>query len=170
MSQPLLDAVHRWDGSTSLNREADIGHIRLIGLDSHIDHRDEGLLGTDALVFAREQIAQAPGPVMLAMHHPPVSIGHHLMDPMNLANLDDLDELVRDHSSVIGILTGHVHTALASSFAGVPLLGAPGVVSTMRLGSKPDPIADAAAMPGLALHRVDGRQIQTVFHYLSPGS
>lgn len=144
--------------------------LTIIGLDSHIDHRIEGRLDDDALAFAREQIAAAPGDVILTMHHPAVPVGHHLMDQHGLHNPDALEQLVRDHDSVIGVLTGHVHTALAATFAGVPMVGAPGIASTMRLGSKTDPIADPDAMPGLALHVIEGSSIRTVFHYLSPAA
>lgn len=108
--------------------------------------------------------------VVLALHHPPVPIGHNVMDQFGLGNGDALAELIRNHESVIGIFTGHVHTALATTYAGVPLIGAPGVVSTMRLGSKTDPIADSEAMSGLAVHTITGTTISTVFHYLDPSA
>lgn len=144
--------------------------VRLIGLDSHIDQNDEGELGPAALEHAREQLLSSTKPVILALHHPPVPVGHTVMDRFGLTNPDDLAELVRTHENVIGIFTGHVHTALATTFAGVPLIGAPGIVSTMRLRSKTDPIADPDAMPGLAVHTVRGTTISTVFHYLSPSA
>jgi hypothetical protein len=64
-----------------------------------------------------------------------------------------------------------VHTSLAGRFAGAPLLGAGGVASTMRLGSRTDPIADAAAVPVFAVHVFDDTGwVRTVFHPLSPAA
>lgn len=164
----MSEALRAVDGNVSLNRAVTVGELTVVGLDSHIDHADEGMLGPTALEFARDAIGSASGPVVLAVHHPPVPVGHQLMDRFGLQNPEDLEALVREDDRVIAVLTGHVHTSLATTFAGRPLLGAPGIVSTMRLGSKTDPIADSTAAPGLALHTVDGGVMRTVFHYLSP--
>lgn len=170
LAAPLLDALGGHGFPATLNTTLDASGVRLVGLDSHIDQHDEGALDPAALEYAREQLAGAESPVVLALHHPPVPVGHHVMDRFGLGNSDDLAELVRTHDKIIGIFTGHVHTALATTYAGVPLLGAPGIVSTMRLGSKTDPIADPGAMPGLAVHTIVGTKISTVFHYLSPSA
>ncbi|WP_166673267.1 MULTISPECIES: metallophosphoesterase [unclassified Curtobacterium] len=168
LTNPYLAALREWHGDAATNTTIDVTGLRLIGLDSHINHDDTGELAPAALDYAREQITTTDRPVVLAMHHPPVPVGHHVMDQFGLSNCAALTELVREHDNVIGIFTGHVHTALATTYAGVPLLGAPGIVSTMRLGSKAGPIADGDAMPGLAVHTITGTTISTVFHYLSP--
>lgn len=157
------------DSRGHLNTSATADGINLIGLDSLLEHEVAGALTDDTLAFARDAIASASGPVILALHHPPVPVGHLLMDQHGLRNAEALAELITDHPAVIAVLTGHVHTALATTFAGRPLLGAPGIVSTMRLGSRIDPIADPRAMPGLALHTVHpDLRLTTVFHYLRP--
>ncbi len=168
LTAAMSEALHAVDGNPSLNRLATVGRLTVVGLDSHLDHTGEGELGPAALEFARDAIRDAPGRVVLGMHHPPVPVGHRSMDRYGLQNPQDLEALVREDDKVIAVLTGHVHTALATTFAGRPLLGAPGIVSTMRLGSKTDPVADPAAAPGLALHTVDGDVVRTVFHYLAP--
>ncbi|RKW70466.1 metallophosphoesterase [Galactobacter caseinivorans] len=143
--------------------------LTVVGLDTHTDGRDDGLLTAATLDAARAQMAAAPGPVALMMHHPPVPVGHHIVDEhFALTNPQDLEALVREFPRVIAVLTGHVHTAFSTMIAGVPVLGAPGIVSTMRLGSRTDPIADPDALPGFALHTVRGTHIGTVFHTLSP--
>lgn len=168
LSGPLLKALGAHGLPATLNSTLDVTGVRLIGLDSHIDRHDEGALATTSLEYARAGLASSEGPVILVFHHPPVPVGHHVMDRFGLENADDLAELVRAHDNIIGILTGHVHSAFATTYAGVPLLSAPGIASTMRLGSKTDPIADPNAMPGLAVHTIAGTTISTVFHYLSP--
>ena len=48
------------------NGHIDLEGLRIIGLDSAIDGRDEGLLDELTLAFARAAIADAPGAVLLA--------------------------------------------------------------------------------------------------------
>lgn len=168
LSETLLHSQAQAGREPALSSFIDVGDVRVVGLDSHIDARDEGRLSPETIDFARQAASSALGPVILALHHPPVPVGHDVADQWGLDNPGDLEALILEHPRIIGVLTGHVHTALAASFAGVPVLGAPGIVSTMRLGSKVDPIADDAAMPGLAVHTIDRTFIRTVFHYLSP--
>jgi predicted MPP superfamily phosphohydrolase len=87
-----------------------------------------------------------------------------------VGNHEGLAELAR-HPRLAAILTGHMHTSLAARFAGALLLGAGGVASTMRLGSRTDPIVDAAAAPAFAVHVFDDTGwVRTVFHSLTPAS
>lgn len=152
-----------------LNSAVVVGDLTVVGLDSLIEGSDAGALDAETLAFAKTHIENAAGPVVLAFHHPPVAVGHAVMDQYALADTGDLASLIGRSESVVACFTGHVHTALATTFAGRPLLGAPGIISTMRLGSKTDPIADPDAPPGFALHTVDARgRLSTIFHYLSP--
>ena len=161
LTGPLQAALSDHGAAPDLNAALQLPGIHVIGLDSHLDGNDEGVLDEHALDYARDQLAQGEEPVVLAMHHPPVPVGHSLMDRFGLQNPADLAALVEGSDRVIGIFTGHVHTALAATFAGVPLAGAPGIVSTMRLGSRTDPVSDATATPGLAVHTIEGRSIRT---------
>lgn len=167
-SETMLHSQAQAGLNPALSGFIDVGEVRVIGLDSHLDARVEGHLTPDTIDFARHAASSAPGTALLALHHPPVPVGHDVADGWNLENTSDLEALIVGNARIIGVLTGHVHTALAASFAGVPVLGAPGIVSTMRLGSRLNPIADDTAMPGLAMHTIDGTAIRTVFHYLSP--
>jgi len=152
-----------------VNRLLDVGDLRVVGLDSSIPGRDEGLLDPATLEFARAAIAEAPGHVLLAMHHPSIPVGNAYADGMGLTNPEALASLITASPAVIGCLTGHVHTAVAGTFAGRPMLGAVGIVSTMRLGGRADPFADTSAMPGLAVHTIDDDGgIVTLFHALAP--
>jgi Icc protein len=158
-------------GSTGpLDRVLDIDGLRLIALDSLIEGANDGRLDATSLAFAGQALDDSPGPAVIALHHPPVAVGHLLMDGLGLRDPEGLAELAR-HPRLAAILTGHVHTSLAARFAGAPLLGAGGVASTMRLGSRTDPIVDAAAVPAFAVHVFDAAGwVRTVFHPLTPAS
>jgi 3',5'-cyclic AMP phosphodiesterase CpdA len=170
LTAPLMSALTAAGMLPRSNATLHLDGLTVVGLDSHIDGRDDGLLDAATLQFARQEIAGAPGPVVVMLHHPPVAIGHPIVDEhYALANPHDLEALIREFPQVIAVFTGHVHAAFATTFAGVPVLGSPGIVSTLRLGGRTDPIADFDAMPGFALHTIDGRNVRTVFHYLRPG-
>lgn len=169
LAEPMTRALDAAGLVPQLNGVLRLEGLTVVALDSHIDGRDDGLLDSDTLEFARDQVASAVGPVAVMMHHPPVPIGHHVVDEQfSLANPQDLELLIREFPQVIAVFVGHVHTAFTTMFAGVPVLRAPGIVSTLRLGNRTDPIADPDAMPGFALHSINGRNVRTVFHYLRP--
>lgn len=169
LTVPLQEAKVRAGMRSQLDDVLHLDGLMIIALDSHVDGRDDGMLDAQPLAQARRAIAEASGPVALMLHHPPVPVGHRAVDESYpLRNPDDLARLIQDSPGVLAVFSGHVHTAFTATFAGVPVLGAPGIVSTLRLGSRINPIADPDAMPGFALHTVVGRSIRTVFHTLSP--
>jgi len=145
------------------NSQIDVGGLRIVGLDTAVDGRDEGLLDDATLSFARNAIATAPGAVLLACHHPAVDIGHLAIDAIKLANPDALAGLIASSPSVAGVLTGHVHTPHVTQFAGVPLIGAPGIVSTLRINEVDRIAVDGAAPPGFAVHTIDRGRLATRF-------
>ncbi|MFI7066250.1 hypothetical protein ACIBL3_35000 [Kribbella sp. NPDC050124] len=66
---------------------------------------------------------------------------------------------------MIAILCGHVHTALASSLDGIPVLGAPGIASTLAIDPDQRPRTLGDVPPGLALHQIDADgRLTTTFH------
>jgi 3',5'-cyclic-AMP phosphodiesterase len=134
------------------NSFLDLPGLRIVGLDSLVNGEDPGLLDAETLDFGRAAIAEAPGSVVLALHHPPVPIGHAPMDATQLSNAGALAELAISSSIIAGILTGHVHTPHVARFAGVPLIGAPGIVSTLRIDDESRISADGHAPPGFAVH------------------
>lgn len=154
--------------SGPLDRVLDVAGLRLITLDSLIEGADDGRLDAASLAFAARALDDSPGPAVVGLHHPPVAVGHDLMDRIGLRDPEGLADLAR-HPRLAAILTGHLHTSLAARFAGVPLLGAGGVASTLRLGSRTDPLVDTAAVPAFAVHVFDDAGwVRTVFHPLTP--
>jgi len=118
---------------------------------------DAGLLEHATLQWLDSTLSSpAPDePVLVALHHPPVDIHIPLMDPIRLTNPDALAAVLRGYPGVVAVLVGHAHTAGATTFAGLPLLIAPGVASTVVLPGESGPRVNHAMPPGLALHIVD---------------
>jgi 3',5'-cyclic AMP phosphodiesterase CpdA len=155
-----LSAVLRQDRCPVL----DVGTVRVIGLDVTVPGENHGFLRADtaAVVTAR---AEAARHVVLALHQPPIRTGHAAADAMLMTNPDALAELVSRIPRVVGILCGHIHTGLASSLDGTPVLCAPGVASSLVLDPDRRPITTSESAPGMALHRIDDDgAVTTTFH------
>jgi hypothetical protein len=98
-----------------------------------------------------------------------VELGLMLVDPIRLQRPERLAALVERHDHVAAVLCGHAHAAASTTFAGRPLLVAPGVRSTLRLPIEPTPDLDFAQSPAFALHVLhdDGR---LTTHYRTVGA
>lgn len=143
------------------NRMHDVADTAVLACDSTIPGQDGGHLEATTLVWINETLNALPDhtPALLALHHPPVRIHHPLPDSMRLDNPDDLAALLIAHPQVAGILVGHAHTGGATTFAGRPLLLAPGVTWTLRMPWEGEPAANRDQPPGVAFHVMgeDGR-------------
>lgn len=146
-----------------LNTVHEVAGHALVLLDSLIEGLDEGELSASTLDWLRARLAELDGtPTLVAFHHPPVRMHQKRVDQWMLRNGDALAEALAPHPQVLAVLTGHTHTAAASTFAGRPLLIAPGVTSTLRLDWEPgESITDLDAPPGVAFHVVEDGRVMT---------
>lgn len=139
-----------------INRLHRVGGLAVLMCDSTIPGRDEGLLDDETLGWLAGILDELDGsPTVIAFHHPPVQLHHPLPDSTLLKQSSALTDLLGTHPNVIAIFTGHAHTAAAATFAGRPLLVAPGVTWTLRLPWESGHLADLGAPPGLAFHVLD---------------
>jgi len=106
----------------------------VIGLDSSVAGKAYGLLADESLDFLRDALIKASGrPVLIALHHPPVLTGLHVMDQQNLLNADALAKVVASYEGPLQILCGHVHRATTSLLAGKICQTAPGTSHAVTL-------------------------------------
>jgi Icc protein len=148
----------------------EVGAARFVLVDSTVPGADHGLLSADSLAWL-DGVLREPfdGPVFVAMHHPPLDLHHPVMDQWKLTEREGLAEVLTG-KPVTAILTGHLHNAIVTSFAGFPVLGAPGIRSTVPLSFEPPSptgsLVDPLAHPGLALHiYIPGEPLQTIYRY-----
>jgi Icc protein len=101
----------------------------------------------------------------VCFHHPPVRLHHPFIDEIRLRNDERLAEVLND--KVVAVLCGHAHTAATTTFAGRPLVVAPGVVSTAVLPFESNAGIEFGLPPAIAFHVLDdNRGLVTHFRSL----
>ncbi|MCX5380875.1 metallophosphoesterase [Streptomyces sp. NBC_00091] len=133
--------------------------------DSSVPGEHHGYLEDSTLAWLDGVLTDTPHevPVLVAFHHPPVPLHTPYVDGIRQFGEERLAALAGRHPHLRAFLCGHAHTAAATTFAGRPLLVAPGVVSTLRLPweaqSGPDHHVHLDEPPAVAFHVLgdDGR-------------
>lgn len=123
------------DDPIDLARE--VGGVLFALCDSTIPGRGAGFLADSSLAWLDETLSGGDGPAFVAFHHPPVEVGVPLVDAIRQSGEDRLAAVLARHPRVVALLAGHVHTGASTTFAGVPLRIAPGVVSQSLLPVEP---------------------------------
>ncbi|MGW4687677.1 metallophosphoesterase [Streptomyces sp. NPDC004244] len=138
--------------------------------DSTIPGKDEGVLAETTLDWLDRALAAEDGtlPVFVCFHHPPVDLHTPHVDRVRQFGEERLAEVLGRHPHVVALLCGHAHVAAATTFAGLPLLVAPGVASTVPLPLEGRPVVDFELAPALAFHVLDGDR-RLVTHYRALG-
>lgn len=137
--------------------------------DSSVPGHDHGLLTDQTLDWLDGELAAAADlPAFVCFHHPPVVLGAPYVDRIRQFSAERLAALVSRHPNVVALLCGHAHTPAVSTFAGRPLLVAPGVVSTILLSFEGDVAVDLELPPMLALHILDQDRRLTTHYRVIP--
>jgi 3',5'-cyclic AMP phosphodiesterase CpdA len=148
-----------------VNAVLDVDGVLVAMCDSSRPGRADGLLEDETLDWLSRTLA-ADQPALVCFHHPPAVLHSPLLDAIRLTNPDRLAAVLADRPQVMAVLCGHAHTAATSTFAGRPLVVAPGVVSTLRLPPEHADDLDYELPPGVALHFLDGTRLTTHFRVL----
>jgi 3',5'-cyclic-AMP phosphodiesterase len=163
----LRDVLLGLDGDKPANQALHLEHATIALCDSSIPGRHEGHLDDDTLNWLDMVLTAKPDvPAFVGMHHPAVTLGSPYVDGIRLLEPERLAEVLGRHDHVVAVLTGHAHTAAATTFAGLPHLVAPGVVSTLMLPSEMSTgrnIVDLKLPPAIAIHLFDDGRITTHF-------
>jgi len=132
---------------------ADLGPLRLIGLDSLVPGDPAGRLGPEQLAWLDARLGEASGtPTLVALHHPPFATGIDHMDAMMLEDGPALAEVIGRHPQVARVLCGHVHRSVQCAFAGTLGQIAPGTAHAVRLALAGEPSRWVMEPPGVLLH------------------
>ncbi|WP_304525977.1 metallophosphoesterase [Halomonas sp. I5-271120] len=157
--QPELMVEHR-----ELNGEVDLGHWRLLLLDTRVNGQPHGELGQAKLQALAEHLEGDERPTMLVMHHPPVAIGSAWMDAIGLHDREALWQTLAAYGQVRAILCGHIHQAFASreslAEGEVAVFGCPSTTDQF-LGGSPHFAVDEASRPGYRVVDFHGDELTT---------
>ncbi|MER6580251.1 metallophosphoesterase [Nonomuraea sp. NPDC001023] len=158
--------------SGPVNRVHRTGGAVYVLCDSSVPGRADGHLDGETLSWLDGVLGAERGlPLFVAFHHPPATL-HSPVDTIMLQAPERLAALLAGHPHVTAVLVGHAHTAAATTFAGRPLLAAPGVVSTLRLpwegATTLAGCADYELPPGLVFHVLDDDGRITTHHRVVP--
>lgn len=145
-----------------------IGGVLFAMLDSSIPERADGLLADETLEWLEDLLSDTRDdvPVFVCFHHPPVEVHNDMIDGIRQFGEQRLAEIAARYPQVVAFLCGHAHTAGASTFAGRPLLIAPGVASTLLLPWESEQDISLELPPAFALHILDDSGRLTT-HYRS---
>jgi 3',5'-cyclic-AMP phosphodiesterase len=153
-----------------INEAHRVGGVLVAMCDSTIPGEDGGYLADESLDWLDHTLRDAGDdvPALVCFHHPPVTLTLPYVDGIRLAGEDRLAEVLAHHDNVVAVLCGHAHTAAASTFAGRPLLVAPGVVSTLTLPWEPRDTIDYTLPPAIAFHVLDDQRRLTTHYRVVP--
>lgn len=164
-----------WPGGYAdgfLQYVVDTPELRFVVLDTLEEGRHGGSFCDVRADWLRATLAAAPDRATLVLlHHPPVQVGIDWMD-VDPAEpwIARLAAALGGHNQVIGLVTGHLHRPICSTWRGLPVAICPSSSPGLALDLSPiDPerpddramIADDA--PAYALHRWDGERLVTLF-------
>lgn len=136
-----------------LHRSVRVAGVQFLLCDSTIPGEASGYIDDAGIAWLDRTLAtgDAREPALVCFHHPPVRV-HTWVDRIRQDGADRLAAVVAGHDRVAAVLCGHAHTAATTTFAGRPLVVAPGVTSTVRLAAESRDDVDVEQPPGYALH------------------
>lgn len=131
----------------------EVGPLRVIGLDSWVAHEEGGRLGAEQCAWLDAQLSADGRPTIVAVHHPPVRIGHAILDTMFLDDADAFGDVVGRHPHVERVVCGHAHRSVTVRWRGTVVSVAPSSIrqfspafaEVARLGTNDE-------QPGLLVH------------------
>jgi Icc protein len=104
-----------------IDRTYYLGNLRVLVLDSSTPGHHHGEISAHQLRWlAAELETRADDGTLLVIHHPPVPPVQELAVLSELRNQDSLAQVL-EGSDVIGILSGHTHHSVFSTFANIPV-------------------------------------------------
>ncbi len=118
---------HAFTAPADLN----VDGVRLILLSSHVSGQIAGQLGQSQLQWLDSRLSdieQSGRPLVVALHHPPLPIGHSWLDPIGLLDGEALIKLLTPVEELCAVVFGHIHQHWQEVLPGrkdVLLLGCP---------------------------------------------
>ena len=165
------------DENGFIQYEVDHGGVRWIVVDTLYEGRHGGMVCEKRALWLEQRLGERAGvPTILILHHPPVDTGIDWMSALGCeAWVQRLEAVVRPATQVVGMIAGHVHRPISTSFAGKPLSVCSSTAPWLALDledidphhpdGRPLIVGDA---PAFALHYWNGERLLTHFDVAGP--
>lgn len=112
-------------GADIAGRMVTVAGVRLLGLDTCLEGRTTGGLDAGALDLVAGALADATGPLVIAMHHPPFPTGQRVFDAISVIEGGaQFAGLLERAARKPVILCGHVHRPYTAILHGAPCFAA----------------------------------------------
>ena len=139
------------------------GPWQIIRLNSCLPGRPEGCLSEKTLAdLERFFENNQQRPLLIALHHQPVSIGSPWIDKYRLKDPEHFLQLIDQQANVKAVVWGHVHQVFEAGRNGIAMLGSPSsAINGLTAAKKFTPGAGGPAFRWLEL-KVDGTTLTDV--------
>lgn len=165
------------DDNGFIQYEQEHGGVRWIVLDTLDPGRHGGMICDKRAAWLKKRLRERKDvPTVIILHHPPVDTGIDWMSALSCeAWVQRLEAVIRPARQVVGLVAGHVHRPIATSFAGKPLMVCSSTAPSLALDledidpAHPDgrPLILGEA-PAYALHYWNGERLLTHFDVAGP--
>ncbi len=147
------DVMHAMARVFPTDDELVLGSWHVIAIDTHVDETEQGSIAARELRRVTNRLAAVEGKsVVIAGHHPCVSVGTPWLDRGCIANGEDLLHLLESDSRIAAYVFGHIHHAAEIDGARCPMLAAPSTCFQFAQGGTRFGVTDAA--PGCRVLRL----------------
>lgn len=152
------------------------GPLDIIVLDTLETGRHGGSFDDAQALWLDCALSASARPTLLVLHHPPIETGNGWMtERLDAPWVQRLHGVVSRHDHVVRIITGHLHRAITTGWAGTTLAVCPSSAPQVALDFRAlDPATPdgrdmvVAEAPGFALHWWSGQDLVT--HYGMAGA
>lgn len=132
--------------------------FRILALNSHSDGTELPEFNEQKLTWLQDQLSRSKKPVLIAIHHPPMTTGIELIDMGGSDWYQGIKSVLADHDQVKLVICGHCHIDLCGRIGQVPVYMAPAnshqLIATRGLNIAPSTV-NKAGLPTLH-HFIDG--------------
>ena len=122
--------------SKHLSYAVDVGHMRIISLDSSDPDAPNGRICPARAAWLDAQLLLSSKPTLIFMHHPPMKCAVEETDRPALEGADLMGDVVERHPQIQRILCGHIHLMVQATWRGCHVCSAPSM--GMRLNWTPN--------------------------------
>lgn len=132
--------------------------FRILALNSHCDGTELPAFNEQKLRWLQDQLGRSKKPVLIAIHHPPMTTGIELIDMGGSDWFQGIKSVLAEYSHVKLVICGHCHIDLCGRIGQVPVYMAPAnshqLIASRGLNIAPSTVNKAGA-PTLH-HFIDG--------------